>query len=129
MKITEQVKTMADVYRLKGVTEEQVIPFKNPVEEYQKGANAAVKLFLLAEVLNEGWQPDWDDDDEWKYYPYFWMESEAGGGSGFSCVVSDFDFSCSHVGSRLVFRTSDLAIYAGRQFEDVYLEFMVFSGQ
>lgn len=126
MKITDQVKTMADVYRLKGVTEEQVIPFKNPVEEYQKGANAAVKLFLLAEVLNEGWKPDWDDDDEWKYYPYFWMESEAGGGSGFSYDDCDCVGSASTVGSRLVFRTEDLAIYAGRQFEEVYREFMVF---
>lgn len=127
MKITEQVKTMADVYRLKGVTEEQVIPFKNPTEEYQKGANAAVKLFLLAEVLNEGWRPNWDDDDEYKYYPYFWMESEAGGGSGFSFYVCVGDYSLSLFGSRLVFRSRELAIYAGTQFEAVYREFAKFT--
>ena len=29
------------------------------------------KLTVITRALNNGWKPNWDDQNEWKYYPLF----------------------------------------------------------
>ena len=123
-KITDRIKTMADVYAEAGVREEDIIPYPNPINAYQKGVNAFAKVSLIYQVLNEGWVPNWQDSSEYKYYPWFDMRSAAG--SGFSVSDYDNDGTFTGVGSRLCFKTSDLAIYAGNQFEAEYKALFTF---
>ncbi len=118
--ITKKAKTFADILAIAGVEEKDVIPFKKPKNDFQRGLNAAAKLMLIADVLNEGWEADWNDRTQVKYYPWLYY---AGGGSGFSYVVYGCDNLYSYVGSRLVFRTRELAKYAATQFIDIYNEF------
>lgn len=70
---------------------------------------------LVCMAFNEGWLPDWTNSNEYKYAPYFKMGSSSG--VGFSYY--DFDDWCtvSNVGSRLCFKSADLAKYAGQLFE------------
>ncbi|WP_271730210.1 hypothetical protein, partial [Aquimarina algiphila] len=70
--------------------------------------------------LNEGWLPDWDNGEYDKYYPWFKMSS-----SGFRYDGYGLRVSGSAVGSRLCFKSSELARYAGEQFTDVYRKFMI----
>ena len=49
----------------------------------------------------------------------------SGSGSGFSYYDCVFTYSRSSVGSRLVFKSRDLAKYAGQQFEDIYKGFFL----
>ena len=77
---------------------------------------------LLTKSLNEGWEPDWDNSSERKYFPWFNMSSS---GSGFSFCVCDDWGTHSSVGSRLCFKSSELAKYAGTQFTDIYKEYML----
>lgn len=77
---------------------------------------AHFKLCIIARALNEGWTPDWTDDSEYKYYP--WMEYKEGVGFSFDGHVYAFTFSS--VGSRLCFKSPELAKYAGEQFQDLY---------
>lgn len=81
-------------------------------------ARGFAKMDIIREVLNEGWVPDWDNNSEYKYYPWFSM-------SGVGLSFGGFDHSCatSDVGSRLVFKTRELAEYAGKQFIEIYSEF------
>ena len=83
----------------------------------QEAVIANYKLDKINQALNGQWQPNWDNYEERKYYPWFKQSSS---GSGFSC----FDYSCgnadSDVGSRRVFKSRELAIYAGQQFTDLY---------
>lgn len=73
------------------------------------------RLVVIAKALNEGWTPNWNDGLEAKHYPYFDMED------GFSCLDYGYYYvHCSRVGSRLCYRNSDLARYAGTQFLDIY---------
>jgi hypothetical protein len=78
------------------------------------------ELKLIAEALNEGWKPNWDDHNECKYYPWFNMSSSG---------LSDGDFGCScsgsGVGSRLCFKSEELAKYAGKQFIDLYTKLFI----
>ena len=75
------------------------------------------KVEVIVKALNEGWNPNWDDSNERKYYPWFKMSSS---GVGFSYYDFDRDFTLSSVGFRLVFKSSELAIYAGKQFTEIY---------
>ena len=98
-------------------------------EKHQKAIVAHYKLIIIAEALNDGWKPNWKDWDESKYYPWFDMDNDDDDqpGSGFSYG----DYGCGRtgtcLGSRLCFKTWELAEYAGKQFEELYKEyFMIF---
>ena len=78
-------------------------------------------LKLIAITLNEGWTPDWNNDNQYKYYPWFYM----GGSSGFRCSGCGDWRSGSDVGSRLCFKTRELAEYAANQFTETYKQFML----
>ena len=128
MNITEKVKSYEDACEVKGVDPVENLPYKEPVNTDQKAINAFAKITTIIQVLNEGWQPDWNNDDEYKYYPWFDMETypdQVGSGVGFSFGGYGCGGSASGVGSRLVFRTRALAEYAGKQFLDIYRAYMV----
>lgn len=115
MKITDQVKTFEDAYEFAGRPQRpnfNVFPF------YDRSFYENMwKMSIITMVLNEGWEPDWDNLDEPKYYPYFNMSP-----SGFAFYVTSLDFTVTNAGcgSRLRFRTSELARYAGEQFVDIW---------
>lgn len=109
----------------------QMDPTRLPVvtglpARHQKALTAHFKLIIIVEALNEGWKPNWKDWDETKYYPWFEMDtdSDTSPGSGFSFLGCDNDYSGSVLGSRLCFKTRELAEYAGKQFEELYKEYM-----
>jgi hypothetical protein len=78
--------------------------------------NAHAKLFIIIKALNEGWEPDWKNKNQYKYFPYFDMSS----GTGLVYDGYDSWYSIACVGSRLCLDTSEKAIYAGNQFQDIY---------
>ena len=74
-------------------------------------------MSIIVKVLNEGWEPDWDNDNESKYYPYFYMSP-----SGFA-FVGTLD-GCTYAGaggaSNFRLKTAELAEYCGKQFIDIW---------
>lgn len=74
-------------------------------------------MSIIVKVLNEGWEPDWDNADEPKYYPYFYMSPS---GFAFCDTLHVYTHAAAGCGSRLRFRTSELARYAGEQFLDIW---------
>lgn len=40
-------------------------------KEDQRSMLAYHKLTVITRALNNGWKPNWDDQNEWKYYPLF----------------------------------------------------------
>src|SRR5690554_3516740 len=117
--IKERIKTFADVLKYHNIDEEDI---EERIEDMTTDEAAYVKLKLIAKALNEGWKPDWTNSREGKYYPWFNMGSSSG--VGFSYLDYDLWDSLSCVGSRLCFKSRELAIYAGKQFESIYKEFL-----
>lgn len=115
--VIERIKSVADVFADNGLTEYQ---FAKKCEGLSEDEVAYRILKLLAKSLNEGWQPDWNNSMEAKYYAWF----EMGGSSGFRSYVCDHWRSTSSVGSRLCFKTRELAEHAGKNFTHVYKQFM-----
>lgn len=125
-KITDRVKTFEDAINLLGdkvSPNVSVLLAYNGVDNAMIAARAAAELSIIAEALNEGWKPDWDNSNQYKYWPWFDMRSS---GSGFSFYVYGCDFSGSRAGSRLCFKSRELAEYAAKQFTDIYKQFMCF---
>jgi|SRR5579863_228225 len=103
-KITDQIKTEQDVYQAAGLT-------KSAWEKM----HVFDQIALICNILNEGWKADWSDTSQYKYEPYFKWNGSA--------FVFD-DFLCwsqsASVGSRLCFKNSELATYAGKTFIHLY---------
>lgn len=121
-KITDRVKTFQDACDVVGVLPDNVktLLAYNGIDSDMRASVAHMKLQIIARALNEGWKPDWTKSSQYKYYPWFDFSS----GSGLSFGVFVCHYSRSHVGSRLCFKSAELAKYAGQQFIDLYKEFM-----
>ena len=111
-----------------------------------KDVVAFLKLRIITEALNEGWHPKFTED-EYRYYPWFYIytkeeydnfseeekrrcvglaNSNANAYGGLVCAVASLasSFSRASNGARLVFSNRDLAEYAGRQFIDIWADFV-----
>ena len=84
-KITELVKSFEDARKMTGRPD--VPDFSNLPTDMRKHFEAQYKMIVIAEALNEGWIPDWDNYDEYKYYPWFEMSPSSFAFVGSSCVV------------------------------------------
>lgn len=122
--ITEKIKSFEDACTFLGLNPIEVLP---PDTMYNaKYLIACAMLAIITKALNEGWEPDWDNSNEYKYYPWFDMRSSGG---GFSFVGYGSDYVVSSVGSRLCFKSRELARYAATQFLDIYKDFMLIEPQ
>ena len=111
---------------------------------------AYLKLRIITAALNEGWEPQFTKD-EYRYYPYFFIYTKgeyerisdadkkrcvgragynaySNGGLVYSDASLASSYSLSYVGVRLAFKTRELAEYAGKQFLNIWVDF-VFKGQ
>lgn len=107
---------------------------------------AFLKLRIIVKALNEGWEPQFTED-ECRYYPWFILytreeynkldEEEksrvvcrssfyanAFGGVSYAYAFNDSSYTYAFVGVRLAFKTSELAAYCGRQFLDIWADFV-----
>jgi hypothetical protein len=120
-----KIKTFEAACKVKGLDAKKILPDVSTFpEEHQKALIAHAKLILIAEVLNDGWKPNWEDDDEYKYYPWFYMDKTRYS-SGFSFAGVLYVYSSSLVGSRLCFKSRDIAEYAGKTFVKLYKDLFV----
>lgn len=63
-------------------------------KEDQRSMLAYHKLTVITRALNNGWKPNWDDQNEWKYYPLFRYVN-----AGLSCAYTIFagcDYVCEY---------------------------------
>ena len=156
--VMERVKTFQDALNELGDDHPLVrqfvcvcnIAFNNSGVKFDAELDAYLKLRIIAAALNEGWEPQFTED-EYRYYPYFYFYTKeeyeqlsdedkgrvvgrAGGNAnsngGLVCSSADVASSGSRTGGgvRLAFKTRELAEYAGKQFLDIWADF-VFKGQ
>ncbi len=78
------------------------------------------KLKVIVKAINQGWVPDWNNSNQYKWWPYFKVSS------GFGFSLSGYYYACTlaYVGSRLCFESEEKANYAAQQFIDIYKQFL-----
>lgn len=151
--ITERVKTFEDACKELGEDHKLVQQFKAIQEAIaeDKEATAYFKLGIITAALNEGWEPDFTNDDEYRYYPYLclWTKEELedkdeawkddhnlqlwrGGGISYSGAYCGLAFANSYNAwsiasalllARLAHKTEELAIYSGKQFTELWANY------
>lgn len=115
--ITDRVKSFEDACQVLGIST-NVPEVKGLPRKHQKAIIANYKLIVIAEALNEGWKPNWQDSDEYKYYPWFDMSNPAGVGCSSSDAAASY--ATANFGSRLCLKNRELAIYFGQTFTDLF---------
>ena len=120
--IKERVKTIDDAILILGYDDDDVVNYRKMqslgLHDHILGNQ---ELVLIVKALNEGWKPDWTNGKYDKWFPWFNMDNACSSSSGrFSFNYSVSWHSHSNVGSRLCFKSSDLAKYAGTQFLEIY---------
>lgn len=113
-KITDRVKSFEDACEVLGIDPHQVW-----IDGEDNDEVAYKSLKVIVKALNEGWTPDWNNSNQPKYYPWFELKG------GFRLYDVSYYCGVSNVGSRLCFKSRELATYAATQFEDLYKQFFI----
>lgn len=125
--ITDRVKTYEDACKVLGV--EPINEQNAKAQGFRSDEIARRKLETIAAALNEGWKPDWNNTDQYKYYPYFYIQENAKGkgSAGLSYASTHYaaSYTFAYLGSRLCFYASRLARYASNQFTDLYEQILI----
>lgn len=132
--ICERVKSYAAACTVLGIAEMDEKAMK--ASGFRPDEIARRKLETITEALNEGWRPDWNNTDEPKYYPWFYIrphegknaESKPNGAvAGLSFASTPYAASVTPtvIGSRLCFHERRTAAYAGDTFRDLYAQVLV----
>lgn len=119
--ITDRVKTYADACAVLGIKE--TLPDVGGLRPKDRpSVTAYYKLIVIAQALNEGWEPDWTNENQEKWFPWFYFDREKNKTAGFADALTSDAPTITHayIGSRLCFKTEALCAYAARQFEPLY---------
>ena len=151
--ITERIKTFEDAYKALGESHPYVVQYDqifaclmDGEEEIPKDIIAYLKLRIIAAALNEGWEPQFtkkekryspcfvsytqkeigETDEEQKSHVAFRSSSNADASVGIACMSTIYDSSdaIASIGSRLAFKSSELAKYAGEQFVEIWADYV-----
>lgn len=146
--VTERIKTFTDACNAIGDEHPLVKEYLRVADGniILDDLYAYLKLRIIVAALNEGWEPKFEKG-EYRYFPWFYLYTKeqydelddeekwrcvlrsggyASSVSGFVFCSANHDASGSYasVGSRLTFRSRELAAYAGRQFIEEWADFM-----
>lgn len=152
--VTERIKTFEDACNALGDENILVQAYRtaesntNGNQKDVSDVVAYLKLRIIAAALNEGWVPTFGED-ECRYYPWLYIytkeeyekldedekkecrvvgrsnyDSYASGGVAYAGAFYASSSSSSSVGSRLAFKTRGLAEYCGKQFIDIWADFL-----
>src|SRR5574344_286104 len=96
-------------------------------EHHAKALNALNKLFTIAEAWNkvDNFIPDFSNRNQYKYFPWFVYDDKAAG-FVFASAILTASSAYAYFGSRLCFKTDERAEQFGKQFIDLWNDFLLF---
>ena len=146
--VTERIKTFEDACKALGENHQLVQEMSDAqmIGKLSPDLLAFLKLRVIAAALNEGWEPQFVKG-EYRWFPWFYLYTQseidemteedrarvvlrsgnfanANGGVAFANAYVDSSVADAHYGSRLAFKNSKLAEYAGQQFLDIWADFV-----
>lgn len=148
--VTERVKTFEDACKELGIDAEAIQQQWQDAGITMLDEVAYQKLRIITAALNEGWEPEFKED-EYRYYPYCILYTKAeikqkddewkdehnlqlwiGGGFsnyGASCGLAyafsnnAWSLASAYFSARLAYKTEELAIYSGKQFTELWANY------
>lgn len=143
-----EIKTFENACKKLGMKEHLLTGSMGGDREAQGQAQALYKLLIIQKAINNG---KWRDKDGWSYYPYWVLYSKekmeriseeekqrkgikqllscadayATESAGVRCAVADHrgENTSADFGFPLCFNSEEAALYAAKQFEDLFFQF------
>ena len=142
--VKERIKTFADAAKAVGIEDPE--EWESGYSDVEPDILAYFKLRIITKALNEGWEPKFIPG-EYRWAPYFLLytkeeiekmnaetkarvvfrshvNANAVGGVSYAFAAYDSASVYAGVGSRLAFKSEELAEYAGKQFTEIYADFI-----
>lgn len=146
--VTERIKTFEDAVEALGEEHPFVVAYRaiEDIDECSGDIEAYLKLRIIVAALNEGWEPQFTED-EWRYCPWhiLWTTEELASKSEDwkrdRCLIPTGDYVTEYaglayahsnsapsaasagIGSRLCLKSDELATYCGKQFIELWADF------
>lgn len=143
--VMERVKTFEDACSELGIEADKWLQDKEDLG-FEPDVIAYLKLRIIAAALNEGWKPKFNGE-EYRYFPWFYIytkdeldamsederrrvvgrafgNASAGGGLVCASAYGASSYSSADSGSRLAFKSEELAVYCGKQFIDIWADYV-----
>lgn len=145
--VMDRIKTFDDACRALGIDAKQWMT-ENETSKMDANLLAYMKLRIITEALNDGWKPKYDGE-EWHYGVWYDLmtqeqynrksnreKEERGvlfGGNAHDGAYAGFVFAPTnvspsntnaHFGSRLCYKNREIALYSGKQFVDIWADFL-----
>lgn len=143
--VMDRVKTFEDACIETGT---DIQAFNEMTKNLDEHVVTYMKLSIIVKALNEDDKFPYFTKDEWRYYPYFWLytkdeyekmnakdrekisrvlfrssaDAYSHGGVAYAHARNVASGAYYVVGARLAFRNKELALYAGKQFIDLYVK-------
>ena len=146
--VTERIKTFEDAVHALGESHPFVVEWRMD-DNLSLDLEAYLKLRIICAALNEGWKPKFNRE-EYRYFPWFRIYTKekyeklgegeknethvvsrshyyaiASGIVSYASSNSDSTGVDTFIGSRLAFKTKELAEYCGKQFTDIWADYML----
>lgn len=142
--VRERIKTFADAAQAVGI--DDLEEWEEHYSNLEPDILAYLKLRIITKALNEGWEPKFIPG-EYRWAPYFLLYTKeeiakkdaekkarvvyrsgnyasAYGGVSYASASSGSASVYAVIGSRLAFKSEELAEYAGKQFTEIYADFI-----
>lgn len=111
----ESIKSFNDACKALGLNSNTILTAADTPDEA-----AYKKLKIIIKAINDGWEPDWGNSNQQKWWPWFLRSS----GFGFDISYYDYGYSTTYVGSRLCFESKEKCDYAATTFISIYEDFL-----
>jgi hypothetical protein len=116
------IKTIEDAFKRTGNDSTKLPDVSMIPEKFRAQLTTCFLLMIVFEAINNGWEPDFSNQKQPRYYPWPWVLSS---GFGFSYSGFSYDYAITGVGSRLCTDTSEKAVYILEQFPDLWKSWLL----
>lgn len=86
-------------------------------EKFLKERRLLFKISKWAEIQNEGWEPDWEDDNEEKHYIFY--------SNNHACLKTTYGLTIGHIFKLPYFKTTEIAQACIDEFGDEIKEILL----
>lgn len=148
--VTERIKTFDDAVAALGENHPHVVAYNCMNDVDEPDIIAYMKLRIIVAALNEGWEPEFVEDER-RWAPWFVLytneeiermddddraricrvvgrssgSASAYGGLAYAYAGGASSHASSNNAARLAFKTEALSKYAGTQFIEIYRDFII----
>ena len=122
MDITKKIASYEDACKKLGLNPEN-LPIVDSLPKKDRNSIVAYhKLIIIIRALNEGWEADFSNHEQYKYWNWLWVDAA---GFVYAYTNNTASSATALIGSRLCFKNRELAKYAIEQFKSLYEEYLL----